>query len=74
MSKNKGKFNTGWWNCFYTFAAELLSQNPNATDICKNVLKAAGITEREAAWQVEHTVNYNSQIDQIVREYWLECK
>lgn len=71
---NKGTFNAGWWNCFHSFAAELPDQNPCATDICENVLSAAGITEREAAWQLEHPTTNNPRVGEVIRNYWLNCK
>ena len=71
MAKNKGTFNSGWWNCFYSFAVELLNINPNADGICKSVLGDAGITSREAAWQLEHGQCNNARVVEVIRDYWL---
>ena len=70
MSKQKGTFNAGWWNCFSNFSSELLSINPNADNICRNVLSAAGITVREAAWQLEHG-DHPEDVTRVIHEYWL---
>lgn len=71
MAKNKGTFNAGWWNCFYSFAAELLDNNPNADGICRSVLQGAGITSREALWQLDHDKCNNPKVVAVIREYWL---
>ena len=74
MAKNKGSFNAGWWNCFHSFASELLSINPNADGICRSVLEGAGITSREAAWQLEHGNCNDDKVVRIIRDYWLNTK
>ena len=71
MAKNKGTFNAGWWNCFYSFASELLDVNPNADGICRSVLEGAGITGREAAWQLDHGQDNNPKVAGVIRDYWL---
>ena len=70
----KGTFNQGWWNCFESFTAELLSSSPAATDIATRVLDGAGITEREAASWLERTECTNLRVVEIVREYWLHLR
>ena len=71
MAKSKGTFNSGWWNCFHSFASELLNVNPSAEEICKSVLSDAGITSREAAWQLEHGQSNNAKVTEVIRDYWL---
>ena len=51
---SKGTFNQGWWNCFWSFAAELLSVNKFADGICISVLEGAGITRKEAQYQLDN--------------------
>lgn len=68
----KGTFNQGWWNCFESFAAELLSVNSYADDICTKVLDGAGITKKEAgAWLDKGACN-NASVVEVVRKYWLQ--
>ena len=69
---NKGSFNAGWWNCFDSFTSELAGINGNYEATANNVLSAAGITQREAAWHLEHG-NLNPATEKVVREYWLHC-
>jgi|GEM_PF-3067050 hypothetical protein len=41
-------FNTGWWNCLFSFAAELLRcDRYDAIRIVKTVLVEAGVTDDE---------------------------
>ena len=71
----KGTFNQGWWNCFESFAAELLFQNEDADDICINVLRAAGITSREAQAWLDKPIERRPKVEAVVREYFLKyCK
>lgn len=67
----KGTFNQGWWNCFESFAAELLSTEGQAEGVCRRVLDGAGITEREARAWLDKPVQRNAKVERIVREYWL---
>ena len=71
MPKNKGTFNAGWWNCFYSFAGELLDTNRYADTICIRTLQAAGITTKEAEWQLEHGRCNDQKVMEVVRDYWL---
>lgn len=67
----KGTFNQGWWNCFESFAAELLSTEGQSEGVCRRVLDGAGITEREAqSWLNRYDGTYR-KVEQLVREYWL---
>lgn len=72
MVKNKGSFNKGWWNCFESFAAELLDCNPQADNIAYRVLQGAGITQREASYWLDHTDCPYPRVTQVVRRYWLD--
>ena len=74
MARIKGTFMSGWWNCFYSFAAETLTRFVNAEDACMSVLDAAGITRSEAQWQLEHAAFSSPRIERVIREYWLKCK
>lgn len=67
----KGTFNQGWWNCFESFAAELLSTEGQAEGVCRRVLEGAGITEREALAWLNKPVQRNAKVERIVHEYWL---
>lgn len=67
----RGTFNQGWWNCFESFAAELLFQNQYAEDICTSVLTGAGITKREASSWLERSPCNNPKVVEVVRNYWL---
>lgn len=69
----KGTFNQGWWNCFESFAANLIFEKDCASRICKNVLQEAGITNREASHWLDSTQCSNPEIINIVRDYWLNC-
>lgn len=40
-------FNKGWWNCFNSFAAELIDSSPYMKDHIIKVMKGAGITKEE---------------------------
>lgn len=74
MAKIKGTFSRGWWNCFYSFADELLSENRNAAAICTRILEGAGITKKEAEWQLEHSSGTLRAVDEIIRDYWLNLR
>lgn len=67
----KGTFNQGWWNCFESFAAELLSTQ-NAEDICISVLTDAAITKKEASAWLDKPVQRNPKVEAVVRNYWLK--
>lgn len=62
----KGTFNQGWWNCFESFAAELLYIQNNE-NIVINVLSGAGITKREAKAWLDKPVQRNAMVERIVR-------
>lgn len=65
----KGTFNQGWWNCFESFAAEILSVDKYAGTACRHVLEDAGITKREAmAWL--NKTDHNIEVEEIVRNYY----
>lgn len=66
----KGTFNQGWWNCFEHFAADLLDLNPNMSDLCIDVLRGAGITEKEASYWLDHSDCPCQSVVDVVREYW----
>jgi len=67
-----GTFNFGWWNCFFSFAEEILrTVSSDATTICTSVLKNAGITPMEAKWRREHMPVDNPAIQNILYEYWM---
>jgi len=66
----KGTFNQGWWNCFESFASELLDDNPYAGSICFNVLRDAGITKKEVAYHLEHSTFYDAKVENVIRQYW----
>lgn len=68
---SKGTFNQGWWNCFWSFAAELLSVDRFADRICIRVLEGAGITRKEAQYQLDNPQTENQAVQQVIREYWL---
>lgn len=71
----KGTFNQGWWNCFESFAAELLFvDTTNGETVCEHVLDAAGISKREAFAWLDKPVARNPKVEHIVREYWLKHK
>lgn len=69
------QFNKGWWNCFSSFAEEILCNGITGSDqkdSCIAVLKAAGITEEEAeAWLETDEANICQRTSEIVRQYWL---
>lgn len=69
----KGTFNQGWWNCFESFAAELLSENHHES-LCRRVLEGAGITAKEASAWLDKPVARNPKVEHIVREYFLTTK
>ena len=72
---SKGTFNQGWWNCFESFAAELLSvDSTNGETVCRRVLDAAGISAREAGAWLDKPVPRNAKVENIVRGYWLKLK
>lgn len=73
MAKNKGSFNAGWWNCFDSFTAELADFNGQYETTAYRVLSAAGISQREAAWHLEHG-DLSPATEKVVREYWLNSK
>ena len=65
----KGTFNQGWWNCFWSFAAELLSSDKFADGICISVLEGAGITRKEARYQLDNPQTGNDSVQEVIREY-----
>lgn len=65
----KGTFNQGWWNCFESFTAELLSTDGTAEGVCRRVLDGAGITKREARAWLDMPVQHDAKAEQVVREY-----
>lgn len=69
----RGTFNQGWWNCFETFAAELLAVDAYGEGICVRVLDAAGITYRECEYRLRFGF-YSSKVKEIVRGYMLSIK
>lgn len=69
-----GTFNQGWWNCFEHFAAELLSIDMYAEDVCTRVLDGAGITKREAKYWLTHSGSPYDRVVEVVRDYWLRKK
>lgn len=71
MGLTSEDFNQIWWNCFESFAAELLSTEDNAEGVCRRVLNDAGITAREARAWLDKPVQRNAKVERIVREYWL---
>ncbi len=68
---SKGTFNQGWWNCFESFAAELLSTEGQAEGVCRRVLDGAGITRREAQAWLDKNVPRDAKAERVVYEYWL---
>lgn len=70
----KGTFNQGWWNCFESFAAELMSMDNDFLITCRRVLADAGITKREAEAWLNKPVERNRKVEQVVRGYWLNLK
>jgi len=72
--KKKGTFNQGWWNCFESFASELLSANRCASALCTSILNGAGITRREARSWLDRYQGQNVRVFEVVYEYWLKSK
>lgn len=72
---SKGTFNQGWWNCFETFAGILLkNDNGKNYNLCTEILRGAGISEREARAWLDKPVERNHEVEEVVRQYWLnEC-
>ena len=68
----KGTFNQGWWNCFESFAAELLSVDRYAEGICIAVLNGAGINKKEAENWIENYQGSNMQVLEVVKNYWFK--
>ena len=69
----KGTFNQGWWNCFETFAGELLkNDNGENFNLCTEVLRGAGISGREARAWLDKPVERKPEVEEVVREYFLE--
>lgn len=68
----KGTFNQGWWNCFESFAAELLSTDRTAENVCTRVLEGAGISHREAGAWLDKPVRHDPKVEEIVRNYWIK--
>lgn len=63
----KGSFNQGWWNCFETFAENLLFVSNNTKPIT-DTLSDAGITKREATgWLKTHPAG--STLYEVVMAY-----
>jgi len=64
------QFNNGWWNCFVSFAIELLlyrKQNANNDQYIVSVLKEAGVRKDE----ISEYLLLNNYIPDNVR-VWLE--
>jgi hypothetical protein len=70
----KGTFNQGWWNCFESFAAEILSVDKYAGTACRHVLEDAGITKREAMAWLDKGEYRNPAVEEIVRNYYYSIK
>ena len=68
----KGTFNQGWWNCFESFAAELLSVDRYAEGICIAVLNGAGITKKEVENWIENYQGTDMRVLEVVRNYWFK--
>ena len=68
-------FDQGWWNCFSSFAEEILCNGMTGShqeEACIAVLKAAGITSDEAeAWLDSEEADLCQRTCEIVRQYWL---
>lgn len=43
----KDLFNEGWWNCFCSFANELVNVSNGASMVIRSVLSGAGVTKKE---------------------------
>lgn len=66
----KGTFNQGWWNCFESFAAELLVMSgTNGYDTCLTVLRGAGISAREAESWLNRYNGVHHEVEDVVRDY-----
>lgn len=68
----KGTFNQGWWNCFESFAIELLSIDKTHENTCLRVLKEAGISKHEAAAWLDKPVQRDPKVESVVRTHWLK--
>lgn len=67
------QFNKGWWNCFSSFAEEILCNGitgSNQENSCIAVLTAAGITQKEAEnWLDSEEANICQRTCKIVYKY-----
>lgn len=70
----KGTFNQGWWNCFESFAAEILKTDRYGGSACRHVLEDAGITKREAMAWLNRAEYQNPAVEEIVRNYYYSIK
>ena len=66
----KGTFNQGWWNCFESFALEILKIDKYGGTICRHVLEDAGITKQEAMDWLNKGGRENPAVEEIVRNYY----
>lgn len=73
--RSDSQFNKGWWNCFSSFAEEILCNGitgSNQEDACIAVLAAAGITQEEAEdWLDSDEAELCPRTFEIVKKYWL---
>lgn len=67
------QFNKGWWNCFSSFAEEILSNGTTGSSqeaACLAVLEAAGITSEEAEnWLDTDESNICPRACEVVYQY-----
>lgn len=59
------QFDKGWWNCFNSFANNIINDNDS---ICMEVLRGAGITKDEVEEVLRNGELYGNALN-IVYEY-----
>lgn len=62
------KFNEGWWNCFCSFANELVDVSSSASMVICNVLDGAGVTKKELN-EILKTHNFDKRVIEELEEY-----
>lgn len=62
------KFNEGWWNCFCSFANELVNVSSSASMVIRSVLVGAGVSKREIT-EILKTTHFDKRVVDELEEY-----
>lgn len=62
------EFEKGWWNCFCSFAGELVNVSSNASMVIRGVLDGAGVTRDEVLRNLR-LFSFDERVRRELEEY-----